>query len=417
MRRTFLVAVGLIALHVADDNLLQPQPGTSAGDHLVPGLVPLAVLALAAWAFPRLRAGAQGALALVLAPLGVIAGSEAIAYTTRVGPSGDDFTGLLAVPAGAVLLVLGAVILWRSRRSDHGRVRRYGRRLLLTAGAAVGVVFALFPLGLGYVFTHVARTPVAHIDLGPRAQDVTITTRDGLRLAGTYVPSRNGAAVVAFPGRKGPQAPARMLIRHGYGVLILDRRGEGHSEGDPNAFGWGGARDLTAAVDFLQRRSDVRPGRIGGIGLSVGGELLLEAAATDTRLKAVVSDGAGSRSVREDADMPGMGTLSPKLALPAAITAGVSLFSGHRPPPNLHDLVGRITPRHVFLIAAGRGVDSEALNPGFYAAAREPKTLWEIPEAGHVAGIRARPAEYERRVVGFFDEALLGAGKGSPQDK
>jgi fermentation-respiration switch protein FrsA (DUF1100 family) len=416
MYRAFLVPVGLIALHVGDDNFLQPPSGTSAAEHLVPGLLVLAALALAAWGFPRLRAGAQGALALLLAPVGVIAGSEAIAYASRVGPSHDDFTGLLAIPAGLALLALGAVILWRSRRLD-GRVRRYGRRLLLTGSGVVVAWMLIFPLGLAYVFTHVARTPVEHIDLGPRAQDVTLKTRDGLRLAGTYVPSRNGAAVVAFPGRKGPQAPARMLIRHGYGVLILDRRGEGHSDGDSNAFGWGGTSDLIAAVDFLERRSDVHGGRIGGIGLSVGGEMLLEAAAGDARLKAVVSDGAGSRSIREEADMPGMRTLSPMFALQSVLTAGVSLFSGHRPPPNLKDLVGRIAPRPLFLIAAGKGVDSEVLNSGFYAAAGEPKTLWTIPEATHVAGIRARPAEYERRVTGFFDEALLHRGKGSPQAK
>jgi fermentation-respiration switch protein FrsA (DUF1100 family) len=414
MTRALLVAVGLIALHVADDNFLQPPPGTSATEHLVPGLLPLAALALAACAMPRVRAGARGALALALAPIGVIAGSEAIAYSTRVGPSHDDFTGLLAIPAGLFLLIAGAVMLWRSRKLD-GRVRRYFRRLLLTGGGVVVAVLVVFPLALAYVFTHVARTPVQHIDLGPRAQDVTLTTRDGLRLAGTYVPSRNGAAVVAFPGRKGPQAPARMLMRHGYGVLILDRRGEGHSDGDSNAFGWGGTSDLIAAVDFLQRRSDVHDGRIGGIGLSVGGEMLLEAAASDTRLKAVVSDGAGSRSIREEADMPGMRALSPEFALQAVLTAQVSLLSGHRPPPNIKDLVGRIAPRPVLLIAAGKGVESEVLNKGFYAAAGEPKTLWEIPEAGHVAGIRARPAEYERRVVGFFDEALLHASKGSPQ--
>ena len=55
MYRAFLAAVGLIALHVADDNFLQPPSGTSAGEHLVPGLLPLVALALAAWAFPRLR--------------------------------------------------------------------------------------------------------------------------------------------------------------------------------------------------------------------------------------------------------------------------------------------------------------------------------------------------------------------------
>ena len=47
-----------------------------------------------------------------------------------------------------------------------------------------------------------------------------------------------------------------MLARHGYGVLIFDRRGEGRSDGDPNPLGWSGAeKDLLAAVDFLKRRS------------------------------------------------------------------------------------------------------------------------------------------------------------------
>ena len=35
-----------------------------------------------------------------------------------------------------------------------------------------------------------------------------------------------------------------------------------------------------------------------------------------------------------------------------------------------------------------------------------PATLWEIPEAHHVGGLAARPAEYEQRVVGFFDREL-----------
>ena len=33
------VALGIATLHVVDDNFLQPQPGTSAADHLVGGLV------------------------------------------------------------------------------------------------------------------------------------------------------------------------------------------------------------------------------------------------------------------------------------------------------------------------------------------------------------------------------------------
>jgi uncharacterized glyoxalase superfamily metalloenzyme YdcJ len=48
------------------------------------------------------------------------------------------------------------------------------------------------------------------------------------------------------------------------------------------------------------------------------------------------------------------------------------------------------------------------LNPVFFRAAREPKALRTIHGGTHTGGIRARPAEYERRVVGLVDHALRG---------
>ena len=90
-----------------------------------------------------------------------------------------------------------------------------------------------------------------------------------------------------------------MLVRDGYGVLLLDARGYDGSEGDPNLFGWDDAKDIDAAVAWLQQQPDVE-GQIGGIGFSVGGEMMLQAAAENTGLHAVVSDGAGFRSVREE---------------------------------------------------------------------------------------------------------------------
>jgi uncharacterized protein len=42
-----------------------------------------------------------------------------------------------------------------------------------------------------------------------------------------------------------------------------------------------------------------------------------------------------------------------------------------------------------------------------YKAAGKPKAIWEVAGSGHVGGITARPKEYERRVIGFFDRTLL----------
>ena len=36
--------------------------------------------------------------------------------------------------------------------------------------------------------------------------------------------------------------------------------------------------------------------------------------------------------------------------------------------------------------------------------------LWELPDTGHVGGLFAHPEEYGRRMVSFFDAALLAGG-------
>jgi hypothetical protein len=89
----------------------------------------------------------------------------------------------------------------------------------------------------------------------------------------------------------------------------------------------------------------------------------------------------------------------------ATKTAVVAISSNQAPPANLKDLAAEAT-QPLLLIAAPNSRHGEELNRGYARAAGENATLWEIPESGHVGGLDARPAEYERRVVGFFDEAL-----------
>jgi hypothetical protein len=400
-------ALAVVALHVVDDNFLQPQPGTSADHHLVSGLVPLLCLGVSAAAYRRARPGLRAAIALMAGYFGVLAGTEAFHYTRAVGPSGDDYTGLLSLPAGLLLICVGATTLWRSRRRDDGLWWRYGRRLLLTTGVALLALAVLFPVAVGYIVTHTSRAKVPRADLGAAYENVSFTTSDGLRLKGWYISSRNSAAVIAFPGRASAQKRAKMLARHGYGVLLFDRRGEGESEGDPNLFGWQGERDIHAAVAFLQRRPGVDPERIGGIGLSVGGEMMIEAAAESNALKAIVSEGASSRSVRDELANPGGEWLE---VLGTGInTAATAIFGNHLPPASLKSLVPRIAPGSVFFVYGERGQPAEEpANSAFYSAAGRPKAIWKVPGSGHIGGIDAQPAEYERRVVAFFDEALLG---------
>jgi len=387
-------ALIVVALAVLDDAFVHREPGTSITDHLASGLVPAAAAVGLAVLYPRLRPGARALVMLVCGSLAIVAGVVDSA--------------LLSLAAGAVLLSLGATVLWNSRRLDEPRLRRYGRRALLGLGAVLGVYLVLLPLALAVVVNHKVRSPVEPADLRAPYRTIELQTDDGLTLAGWYAASRNGAAVIVFPGRRGPVRHARMLARHGYGVLMLDRRGEGESEGDYNARGWGGEADIEAAVAYLAARRDVDSGRIGGLGLSVGGELLLQAAARDGRLRAVVSEGAGRQSLADQLQIPDVPKLVRWLSPMTVETAAGVVLANRVPPDGLVDVMPRIAPRPVLLISGGRGNADEELTAVYRDAGGPTVTHWEVAQAGHTGGLATVPAEYERRVVKFFDEALLG---------
>ena len=405
----FLVPVVIVAAHVVDDRFLQPELGTFAADHLVSGLVPLAGLLLAAAAYSRLRSGAKAILCAVVGLFGITAGMEGWSATLQVGPSRDDYTGLLALLAGAALMIMSAATLWRTRRRDQPLWRLVLRRGVITMITLVVLLQVAYPSVLAYLGTHQADATVSAADMGAPHETVGIRTSDGVLLQAWYVPSRNRAAIITYPGRREAQRYARFLARHGYGVLLLDRRGQGGSEGDPNSYGWDGQHDVAAAIAFLGNRPEIDPERIGAIGFSVGGEVLLETAATTPELRAVVSEGAGFRSIREFRHVAAARWFTLPLAF--VVTLSTAIFSDRLPPPDLADLVARIAPRPVLLIQAEDGVGGEELNGIYRQAAGPTAELWTVPDSSHVGGIDAQPEEYQRRVTDFFDRALLAASQ------
>jgi hypothetical protein len=88
------------------------------------------------------------------------------------------------------------------------------------------------------------------------------------------------------------------------------------------------------------------------------------------------------------------------------LTAATSVFSNRMPPPALHDLVPRIDVPALF-IHANQPTGGEELTVDYHRLASGPKELWQT-DSPHIGGFDADPLAYERRVVGFLDDALLG---------
>jgi pimeloyl-ACP methyl ester carboxylesterase len=193
-----------------------------------------------------------------------------------------------------------------------------------------------------------------------------------------------------------------MLARHGYGVLALDNPGNGESDGHSNGLGDNAQPAIAAGLDYLEHRTDVNPERIAGFGLSLGGEVLLDAAAHDHRLAAVISDGAARPTDGDKA--------RPKGQLEGALgwltVRSVRAVSGMKTSPSLIAMMPRIAPRPVLLVAGGGFPDEIPASRLDRDAGGPTVQLWELPDTGHTAGLRKHPAAYERRTVGFLDRAL-----------
>jgi pimeloyl-ACP methyl ester carboxylesterase len=202
--------------------------------------------------------------------------------------------------------------------------------------------------------------------------------------------------------RTGAVAHAKMLARHGYGVLLYDARGRGESEGSPNGYGWDWAKDIDGALRFLKARRDVEPRRIGALGLSTGADVLLEVAARRGGLDAVVTDGAAAGSFEDWRRLEGVSGMTPFFWTQFA---ALRVLSGDAPGPPLEDLVARITSP-LLLISADRHEERD-FNVLYDNAAPSTTEHWNLPDAHHTAAIREHADAYERRVVSFFDEALL----------
>ena len=251
------------------------------------------------------------------------------------GAAAGDLTGVLAAVAGVVLVGLAIAIPWLHRGEGAGGPRRrWAIRVLAVPLGLLAFFYTVVPMGIALTETHKyrgadrRRRPAGYREVGFEATD-------GVEVSGWYRPTRNGATILVVHGgggdRTGALAHARLLVRHGYGVLLHDARGRGKSEGTQNSYGWGWPKDVAGAIGFLKARSEVDPARIGALGLSTGADTVIQVAARGTDLKAVVADGTYAGSFEDVRRITGVHALTPFMAVEFA-TVGVT--SGTTPGPS-----------------------------------------------------------------------------------
>ena len=351
---------------------------------------------------PILVAALTAVVGTVVTALGA---GVAIRHLMQTGLTWTSMVGLAILAGGLSLLAAAWAVLWRA-------TRRWQRLWFIPA-----VVIALLAMSSVAQGTMLAYAPRIHLSAanpeskGLTYTSVTFSTSDGVQLSAWFIPSANRAAIITMPGagsnRTATLGQAAVLARHGFGVLMVDPRGQGRSDGHAMDAGWYGDRDITAAVAFLQRRPDVDPTRIGVLGLSMGGEQAIGAAGTDSAIRAVVAEGATHRTAADKARyLPGGLAGTVQRGLDQLTYGTAALLSPAPQPGTLHDAIARARATTFLLIAAGNGTDEAEATAYLRTAAPDRVHTWTVPDASHVHGLVTSPAEWTARVTAFFDEAL-----------
>ena len=235
-------------------------------------------------------------------------------------------------------------------------------------------------------------------------EPVTFHSQDGTRLSGWFLPAEGEAkgTVIHCHGNAQNMTThwlfVEFLPRRGYNLFVFDYRGYGTSEGSPSRRGT--VDDAQAAVEHVLARDDVDPERVALFGQSLGGAIAVVVAAEDPRVRAVVVESAFTRYRDEAVHVL---RRNPLTYLPARPLAWLLVRRGLDPAAH----IARVSPRPVLIIhgTGDRLVPSE-MSRELAALAGEPKELWLVDEARHLAVGTSHPTEYERKVCGFLEGAF-----------
>jgi len=244
-------------------------------------------------------------------------------------------------------------------------------------------------------------------------EDFVVQTRDHVELRGwkVRVAKPNGDWVLLFHGvsdhRTGMLGAAELLLRHGLSVVMMDSRAHGRSGGDMATYGWKERYDTVSIANELYASEKV--GHLFALGVSMGGAIALQSAAVEPRIEGVVAEDpfADLREVSYDyAGLRMWPLLGKTYFRPASVFAMRSMAEAGGFNPDDVSPVKAVAERPfaVLLICGTRDNTIPCRHTErIYAAATGPKELWIVPGAFHASALGQDPAEYEKRVVSFFE--------------
>jgi fermentation-respiration switch protein FrsA (DUF1100 family) len=244
-------------------------------------------------------------------------------------------------------------------------------------------------------------------------EDVAFPARGGAHeLRGWWLPQPAlERVIIACGGYRGTKADllgiSGQLWHAGFAVLLIDFYGHGMERGVPITLAYREVADFLGAVDYVAGRAPRAV--VGAIGFSMGAAVVIQGAARDERVRAVVADSpfATHRDVVAAQIRQTVPLLPPDpflaLADPLLHRRAGYRFDAVEP---LRE-VAAIAPRPLLIIhSTGDKMIPYQHSIWLYEAAGEPKELWIVEDVAHCGAYFIDRPAYCRRVADFFARGL-----------
>jgi fermentation-respiration switch protein FrsA (DUF1100 family) len=205
---------------------------------------------------------------------------------------------------------------------------------------------------------------------GLKFEDAWITTADGVRIHGWYLPVEKPRAYVVFAHGNAGNITHRDDLMHvlqkqlNVSALFFDYRGYGRSEGSPS--GWGILADARAARKWLAEKVGVPEQQIVLMAESIGTGVMVDLAANDGARGLVLENAFTSLP---DVAADAMPFLPVRWLMRTRLNSESLIGKYHGPLLQVHGAEDSIIP-----FKLGRRL---------FAAANEPKRFVEIPGGDH----------------------------------
>ncbi|OGU16243.1 MAG: alpha/beta hydrolase [Geobacteraceae bacterium GWC2_53_11] len=247
-------------------------------------------------------------------------------------------------------------------------------------------------------------TPDKH---GLKYEEVFFRSKDGTQLGGWFLPAvgEPKGTVIHFHGNAQNMSAhfgfVSWLPAQGFNLFVFDYRGYGTSAGKATRDGV--HEDSLAALDYIAARPGIDHNRLLVLGQSLGGANAIAAVGGRPHpgIRAVVIESAFSsyREIVRDKI-----AAIPLLSLLRTPLSGLLIGNDYSPDAT----IAAISPTPLLII---HGTDDNVIpvshGKRLFELAREPKQLWTVEGGGHIEAFVDAGSVYRRRLVAFFENALI----------